>query len=63
MDRGGYYIQISRLTTSLNKELKKTTFKTKAQAEKVIRQWINAKTAEYDAKKKLKNLRYGKRRK
>lgn len=58
----GYYINLSRSTSNLNKEVKKHTFKTKAQAEKVIRQWLRAKTNEYEAKEKLKKLRYGRRR-
>ena len=57
-----YYIQLSRGTTSLNKEVKKTTFNTKAEAEKVAKKWIRAKVEEYDAKERLKDLRYGKRR-
>ena len=60
--KNGYYIQLARSTQNLNKEAKKTTFKKKSDAEKFIRQWIKAKYAEYEAKEKLKNLRYGKRR-
>lgn len=58
----GYYIELARGTTNLNREVKKHTFKTKAQAEKVIRKWLRAKLAEYDAKEQLKKLRYGSKR-
>jgi len=58
----GYYVQIARSTTNLNKELKKTTFKKKADAEKVIRKWLSAKYKEYEAKETLKRMRYKKRR-
>lgn len=62
MDRGGYYIQLARSSTSLNRDVSRTTFKTKAAAEKVIRRWLRAKTSEYDAKEQLKKLRYKKRK-
>ena len=60
--KNGYYIQVARGTQNLNKEVKRTTFKRKSDAEKVIRKWIRAKYNEYEAKEKLKDLRYGKRR-
>jgi hypothetical protein len=58
----GYYIQLARGTQNLNKEAKRTTFDKKADAERFIRQWLTAKYAQYEAKEKLKNLRYGRRR-
>jgi len=58
----GYYIQLARGTQNLNKEVKRKTYKTKAEAEKVIRRWLKAKLAEYEAKEELKKLRYKKRR-
>ena len=57
----GYYIQLARGTTNLNKEVKRHTFKTKAEAEKVILNWMRAKLKEYEAKEELKKLRYGKK--
>jgi hypothetical protein len=53
----GYYIQLARGTTNLNHEVKQNTFKTKAKAEAVIRKWIRAKYAQYEAKLKLKQLK------
>jgi len=54
----GYYIVLARGTQNLTKEVARHTFKTKAEAEKVIRKWLNAKIVEYDAKEALKKLRY-----
>lgn len=53
----GYYIQLARGTTNLNREVSKTTFTKKSTAEKVIRKWLTAKSAQYEAKQKLKQLK------
>lgn len=44
----GYYIQLSRGTQDLNKDVAKTTFARKGDAEKVIRKWIRARRTQYD---------------
>ncbi len=52
----GYYIQLARGTSNMNNTVKKTTFKSKAQAEKVIRKWLKAQKKRYDAEYTLKRM-------
>jgi len=53
----GYYIQLARGTKNLDGEVSRRTYKTKAQAEKVIRTWLTAKKNKYDSEQKLKRLK------
>jgi hypothetical protein len=57
----GYYIQLARGTQNLNRDVKRVSYKTKAQAERTIRKWITARKMKYDAEMMLKQLKGGRR--
>lgn len=60
--KNGYYIVLSHSTKDCTKEVKKSTFDKKADAEKVIRKWMTAKVKQYDAEMALKKMKGAKKR-
>jgi len=51
-----YYIQLARSSTSMNRDVAKTTFKKKSDATKVVKEWITARYMIYAGKLRLANL-------
>lgn len=54
--RKGYYIQLARGTTDMNRDVGRTTFNKKSEANKVIKEWLTARNMIYEGKIRLKKL-------
>lgn len=52
-----YYIQLARSTTSMNRDVGRTTFNKKSDAIKVIKEWLTARYMIYEGKLRLDDLK------
>ena len=52
----GYYIQLARGTTSMNRDVGRTTFNKKSEAIKVIKEWLTVRNMIYEGKVRLRKL-------
>jgi len=52
----GYYIQLARGTTNMNRDVGRTTFNKKSEAIKVIKEWLTARNMIYEGKVRLRKL-------
>ena len=56
-DGGYYYIQLSRGTNTMSRDVGRSTFDKKADAIKVIKEWLNARYMIYEGKLRLDKLK------
>jgi len=56
MARNGYYIQLAHGTIDMNRDVDRTSFNKKSEANKVIKEWLNARNMIYEGKVRLKKL-------
>ena len=53
---GGYYIQLARGTTNMNRDVGRATFNKKSEAIKLIKEWLAARNMIYEGKVRLRKL-------
>jgi len=56
MAGNGYYIQLARGTTNMNRDVGRITFNKKPEANKVIKEWLIARNMIYEGNTRLKKL-------